>query len=49
MGEQMRNAYNILVRKHEGKGPLGRHKSRWEDDIRTDRVGTCGLDSSGSG
>jgi hypothetical protein len=30
MGE-MRNAYNILVRKHEGKRPLGRPWRRWED------------------
>jgi hypothetical protein len=32
MGE-MRNAYNILVRKPKGKRPLGRHKHRWEDLI----------------
>jgi hypothetical protein len=28
MGET-RNAYKILVRKPEGKRPLGRHKRRW--------------------
>jgi hypothetical protein len=29
MGE-MRNAYNILVGKTEGKWPLGRPRHRWE-------------------
>jgi hypothetical protein len=33
MGE-MRNAYNILVGKYEGKWPLGRPRRRWEDKIR---------------
>jgi hypothetical protein len=32
--EQVRNAYKILVGKPEGKGPLGRPKCRWEDNIR---------------
>jgi hypothetical protein len=32
----MRNAYNILVGKPEGKRPLGRLKRRWEDNIRMD-------------
>jgi hypothetical protein len=27
----MRNAYKILVRKLEGKRPLGRPRHRWED------------------
>jgi hypothetical protein len=31
----MRNAYNILVRKPEGKRPLGRQRHRWKDNIRT--------------
>jgi hypothetical protein len=31
---QMRNVYNILIRKPEGKSPLGRPKSRWEYNIR---------------
>jgi hypothetical protein len=35
MGE-MRNAYSILVGKPEGKRPLERPRSRWEDDIRMD-------------
>jgi hypothetical protein len=30
------NAYKILVRKSEGKKPLGRAGSRWEDNIRVD-------------
>jgi hypothetical protein len=34
MGE-MRNAYNILVGKSEGKRPLGRPRSRWDSNIRT--------------
>jgi hypothetical protein len=32
--EEMRNAYKIWVRKPEMKRPLGRHRHRWEDDIR---------------
>jgi hypothetical protein len=32
----MRNAYNILVGKPEGKRPLGRPQHRWEDNIRMD-------------
>jgi hypothetical protein len=31
MGE-MRNAYIILVRKPEGKRPLGRPRRRWEEN-----------------
>jgi hypothetical protein len=30
----MINAYNILVRKPEGKRPLRRPKHRWDDNIR---------------
>jgi len=34
---EMTNAYNILVGKPEGKkGPFGRPRRRWEDNIRTD-------------
>jgi hypothetical protein len=32
----MKNAYKILVGKPEGKRPLGRHRRRWEDNIRMD-------------
>jgi hypothetical protein len=49
-GEMLRNAYNILVGKPEGKRPPGRPRLRWEDYIRMDlREVGCGLDSSGSG
>jgi hypothetical protein len=33
MGE-MRNMYNILVGKPEGKRPVARPRRRWEDNIR---------------
>jgi hypothetical protein len=29
-----RGVYRVLVRKPEGKRPLGRPRSRWEDNIR---------------
>jgi hypothetical protein len=32
----MRNAYNILVQKPEGKRSLGKLKCRWEYNIRID-------------
>jgi hypothetical protein len=32
----IRNAYTILVGKHEGKRPLGRPWRRWENNINTD-------------
>jgi hypothetical protein len=35
MGD-MRNVYKLLVRKPEGKRPLGRNRRRWEDNIRMD-------------
>jgi hypothetical protein len=31
-----RNAYRILVRRPEGKRPLGRPRRRWEDNIKMD-------------
>jgi hypothetical protein len=34
--EEKRNAYRILVRKPEGKIPLGRPRCRWEDNIEMD-------------
>jgi hypothetical protein len=42
MGER-RGAYWVLVRKPEGRRPLGRPKRRWEDNIKTDlREVGCG-------
>jgi hypothetical protein len=35
IGER-RSAYNILVGKPEGKGPLGRPRCRWVDNIKID-------------
>jgi len=35
MGEG-RGEYRILVRKPEGKRPLGRPRHRWEDNIKMD-------------
>jgi hypothetical protein len=32
----MRGACNILVRKPEGRRPLGRPRRRWEDNIKMD-------------
>jgi hypothetical protein len=53
MKEEKRNAFSILVGKPEGKRPLGTPRRRWEDNIRMDlkrdRMGWYGLDSSGSG
>jgi hypothetical protein len=52
MGER-RGAYRVLVGKPEGRGPLGRPRRRWEDNIKMDlrEVGWGGrrLDKSGSG
>jgi hypothetical protein len=33
---EVRNAYKILVRKPEGRRPLGRPRCRWEDNIKMD-------------
>jgi hypothetical protein len=35
MGEK-RNVYRLLVRKPEGKRPLGRSRRRWIDNIKMD-------------
>jgi len=52
MGKR-RSLYRILVRKPEGKTPLGRSMRRWEDNIKTDLqkvgCGGYGMDRAGSG
>jgi hypothetical protein len=35
MGEE-RGVHRLLVGKPEGKRPLGRHRRRWEDNIKMD-------------
>jgi hypothetical protein len=35
---EMRNAYRILVGKPEGRRPLGRPISRWEENIKMDLI-----------
>jgi hypothetical protein len=44
---EKRNAYRILVRKSEGKRPLGRPRCRWVDNIQLDvrEKGWDGIDS----
>jgi hypothetical protein len=41
-----RNAYSILVRKPEGKRPLGRPRRKWVDNIKMDlrEIGWYGMD-----
>jgi hypothetical protein len=45
MGEK-RTAYRILVGKPGGKRPLGRHRHRWEENIRMDlrEIGWGGIE-----
>jgi len=47
----MRNAYNVLIGKPEGKRPLGKTRRRWKDNIRMDPNeigwGKCALDGYG--
>jgi hypothetical protein len=47
MGEE-RKVYKVLVGKTEGKRPLGRPRSRWEDGIRMD-LREIGLRGGGTG
>jgi hypothetical protein len=46
MGEG-RGVYRVLVRKPEGKKPLGRPRRRWEDNIKMDlqEVGCGGMNA----
>jgi hypothetical protein len=45
MGKE-RVVYRVLVRKPEGKRPMGRPRCRWEDNIKMDlqKVGCGGMD-----
>jgi hypothetical protein len=45
MGEKI-NAYRLLLRKPEGKRPLGRPRRRWVDNIKIDLldIGWDGVD-----
>jgi hypothetical protein len=45
VGEK-RDGYRVLMGKREGKRPLGRSRSRWEDNIKIDleEVGCGGVD-----
>ena len=36
---ERRDAYRVLVGKPEGKRPLGRRRSRWEDNIKNGSSG----------
>jgi hypothetical protein len=42
---ERRDIYRVLVRKLEGKRPLGRSRHRWEDNIKLDlqEVGCGGM------
>jgi hypothetical protein len=43
---EKRNAYKILVRKSEGKKPVGRLRCKWMDNIKMDlrEIRWCGMD-----
>ena len=45
MGEG-KGVYRVLVGKPEGKRPMGRHRRRWEDNIKVDlqEAGCGGMD-----
>jgi hypothetical protein len=45
---EKRNTYRILMGKAEGKGPLGRTKLRWVDNIKIDirEIGWDGMTGS---
>jgi hypothetical protein len=44
--EKNSGTYRVLVRKPEGKRPLGRPRRRWEDNVKMDlqEVGCGGMD-----
>jgi len=37
--EERRDVYRVLVGRPESKRPLGRHRRRWEDNIKMDLGG----------
>jgi hypothetical protein len=42
--KEMRGVYRVLVGKPDGKGPHGRPRRRWEDNIKMDlQVVGCGI------
>ena len=43
---ERRRVYKVSVGKPEGKRPIGRHRHRWEDNIKMDlqNVGCGGMD-----
>jgi hypothetical protein len=41
---ERRDAYRVLMRKPEEKRPLVRPSRRWEDNVRKDQLGECGID-----
>jgi len=45
-GEHRRGMYKVLVGKPEERGPFGRHRRRWEKNIKIDiqEVGCEGMD-----
>ena len=51
--EEKRGVYRVLMRKPEGKSPLGRSRRSWEDNIKIDLeevgCGGDGVDQAGSG
>jgi hypothetical protein len=40
---ERKSAYGVLVRRPEGKAPLGRPMHRWEDNIKRTGTGPIGL------
>jgi hypothetical protein len=40
---KIRKAYKIFAGTVKGKRPLGRHRRRWEDNMRMDLVEKCGV------
>lgn len=47
--EENRNAYRVLMKKSEGKRPLGISRRLWEDNSNINLKNSVGLGLSGSG